>query len=109
MAVTRRRIFSSSSGLACVRLRDEESFSMKKSATRGSRNIKHVKRYTIGSALYQTVSQYAKVQERVRYAGVLFQLERAKINSDLSVSCIYRRSEERRVGKDCVSTCRSRW
>src|SRR3546814_2542571 len=42
---------------------------MKKSATRGSRNIKHVKRYTIGSALYQTVSQYAKVQERVRYAG----------------------------------------
>src|SRR3546814_14709182 len=105
MAVTRRRIFSSSSGLACVRLRDEESFSMKKSATRGSRNIKHVKRYTIGSALYQTVSQYAKVQERVRYAGVLFQLERAKINSDLSVS----RSEERRVGKECVSTCRSRW
>src|SRR3546814_16443476 len=23
--------------------------------------------------------------------------------------CLYRRSEERRVGKECVSTCRSRW
>src|SRR3546814_8219835 len=28
----------------------------------------------------------------------------------LSVSdCQYHRSEERRVGKECVSTCRSRW
>src|SRR3546814_15225240 len=23
--------------------------------------------------------------------------------------CLFRRSEERRVGKECVSTCRSRW
>src|SRR3546814_601082 len=23
--------------------------------------------------------------------------------------CLYARSEERRVGKECVSTCRSRW
>src|SRR3546814_8093246 len=91
MGWNRRRNFASLSGLACGRLKGLESFSMKKTSSRGSRNIKHVKRYTIGSALYQTVSQYAKVQERVRYAGVLFQLERAKINSDLSVSCIYRR------------------
>src|SRR3546814_12571158 len=25
------------------------------------------------------------------------------------MACIQRRSEERRVGKECVSTCRSRW
>src|SRR3546814_3212395 len=25
------------------------------------------------------------------------------------VGCLNRRSEERRVGKECVSTCRSRW
>src|SRR3546814_3622250 len=29
--------------------------------------------------------------------------------ASLSVSDILRRSEERRVGKECVSTCRSRW
>src|SRR3546814_11220531 len=28
---------------------------------------------------------------------------------DNSVSCALQRSEERRVGKECVSTCRSRW
>src|SRR3546814_17285160 len=26
-----------------------------------------------------------------------------------SLSCLLLRSEERRVGKECVSTCRSRW
>src|SRR3546814_11463287 len=26
-----------------------------------------------------------------------------------AVQCLYRRSEERRVGKECVSTCRYRW
>src|SRR6056297_2877062 len=27
----------------------------------------------------------------------------------LKKRCFFRRSEERRVGKECVSTCRSRW
>src|SRR3546814_15416430 len=29
--------------------------------------------------------------------------------SDLAFLCCLPRSEERRVGKECVSTCRSRW
>src|SRR3546814_5085765 len=31
------------------------------------------------------------------------------ISSDLFGRAMIRRSEERRVGKECVSTCRSRW
>src|SRR3546814_17721077 len=29
--------------------------------------------------------------------------------SDLLTAAVHHRSEERRVGKECVSTCRSRW
>ena len=32
-----------------------------------------------------------------------------KTAKDGATSKIYARSEERRVGKECVSTCRSRW
>src|SRR3546814_15003305 len=32
-----------------------------------------------------------------------------KMNSNAGGQIVYRRSEERRVGKECVSTCRSRW
>src|SRR3546814_17985196 len=31
------------------------------------------------------------------------------ISANLNSSTFVRRSEERRVGKECVSTCRSRW
>src|SRR3546814_15535718 len=30
-------------------------------------------------------------------------------NADLSIKLVEARSEERRVGKECVSTCQSRW
>src|SRR3546814_10874345 len=33
----------------------------------------------------------------------------SKRKSGQSGSCQFQRSEERRVGKECVSTCRSRW
>src|SRR3546814_16206371 len=33
----------------------------------------------------------------------------AKSSSTQSITLPIRRSEERRVGKECVSTCRSRW
>src|SRR3546814_11305280 len=33
----------------------------------------------------------------------------ARLRKDLAVIGIDMRSEERRVGKECVSTCRSRW
>src|SRR3546814_17502779 len=31
------------------------------------------------------------------------------VRSDARSKCVTLRSEERRVGKECVSTCRSRW
>src|SRR3546814_14388494 len=34
---------------------------------------------------------------------------RFKITVCTNLPCALRRSEERRVGKECVSTCRSRW
>src|SRR3546814_13277362 len=40
----------------------------------------------------------------VVWAAALFYL----VSSTLALSAFYR-SEERRVGKECVSTCRSRW
>src|SRR3546814_20339430 len=41
-------------------------------------------------------------------AGVLQHIEDAGVHSGDS-ACSIPRSEERRVGKECVSTCRSRW
>src|SRR3546814_2283961 len=40
---------------------------------------------------------------------VLFVWRSIKINPPVSGFSAYGRSEERRVGKECVSTCRSRW
>src|SRR3546814_5207847 len=52
-------------------------------------------------------ARIAKVQGSLANARVEFDAavreNNNKINADLS------RSEERRVGKECVSTCRSRW
>src|SRR3546814_14659462 len=52
----------------------------------------------------------------LRRRDLLFRQNRGE---DLNINCrpigvktrwqFYRRSEERRVGKECVSTCRSRW
>src|SRR3546814_11367889 len=36
-------------------------------------------------------------------------LDRAAAGADVLVAVVGLRSEERRVGKECVSTCRSRW
>src|SRR3546814_21067387 len=40
-----------------------------------------------------------------RRAGLWYKWKRDPLTAD----CVMMRSEERRVGKDCVSTCRSRW
>src|SRR3546814_16410494 len=45
-------------------------------------------------------------QHRVVLGPALQHLDGA---ADLLVAADHRRSEERRVGKECVSTCRSRW
>src|SRR3546814_12364039 len=52
--------------------------------------------------------------DRMRHSATRSLLERDDVVIVASVSCIYgigavERSEERRVGKECVSTCRSRW
>src|SRR3546814_18101841 len=37
------------------------------------------------------------------------QVEEEKLSRDIVAALKLNRSEERRVGKECVSTCRSRW
>src|SRR3546814_13107076 len=46
-----------------------------------------------------------------RLAGIAAPLLKANIDTDMiiRVEHMTARSEERRVGKECVSTCRSRW
>src|SRR3546814_14964898 len=48
-----------------------------------------------------------RVTRRGRFACEAFGVRREKILERLLL--LPRRSEERRVGKECVSTCRSRW
>src|SRR3546814_8133122 len=45
---------------------------------------------------------------RVCARAPVFQPEKCTA-ATVAVGCQARRSEERRVGKECVSTCRSRW
>src|SRR3546814_13760618 len=44
---------------------------------------------------------------RARFATEIVQAIRKAIGPDMPI--LFRRSEERRVGKECVSTCSSRW
>src|SRR3546814_2023424 len=46
----------------------------------------------------------ARKAQQAREAGVFFQVSTKPASAGTS-----ERSEERRVGKECVSTCRSRW
>src|SRR3546814_6860488 len=52
-------------------------------------------------------------QLRLRYARrspeIIELLARARLQTRISAFDVLVRSEERRVGKECVSTCRSRW
>src|SRR3546814_8450030 len=57
----------------------------------------------MGEALYDEIVGPEKLNLPVRvYAPV-------GSHEDLLAYLVRRRSEERRVGKECVSTCRSRW
>src|SRR3546814_16431248 len=46
----------------------------------------------------------ASISKLFTWTAVMQQVERGRIDLDADI-----RSEERRVGKECVSTCRSRW
>src|SRR3546814_13501006 len=52
-----------------------------------------------GQSLAQIITEKASPVADVVYLGISAAIEAMK----------YDRSEERRVGKECVSTCRSRW
>src|SRR3546814_12008745 len=58
--------------------------------------------------LYRTYTYYLvksiRVREGERMTPLLYEVE-----DGLAIVTLNRRSEERRVGKECVSTCRSRW
>src|SRR3546814_16958888 len=52
----------------------------------------------------ERVRVYARTKQQMLASITLAALERTQVSVDASS-----RSEERRVGKECVSTCRSRW
>src|SRR3546814_7981135 len=55
--------------------------------------------HTYGTPLDPRIQRQAKVIDEIRASGIpIYPLEEGDL-----------RSEERRVGKECVSTCRSRW
>src|SRR3546814_19212817 len=47
--------------------------------------------------------------EWVELQGHRYQVEIADTDAERARGLMFRRSEERRVGKECVSTCGSRW
>src|SRR3546814_9971520 len=58
-------------------------------------------------------AQFGKTVRRVAERGPLFRRRPADLigmrGAESTVAPVMRRSEERRVGKECVRTCRSRW
>src|SRR3546814_8659991 len=50
-----------------------------------------------------------RVEQQVQPTGPFYASLRQKKDWDMSIEFNCQRSEERRVGKECVSTCRSRW
>lgn len=64
---------------------------MKKSAIRGKANTNRIAKTAIGTPIYRTVRPYEKVPETLQFNGVNLKLESARVKSDLSVFCVYRR------------------
>src|SRR3546814_4158355 len=56
----------------------------------------------VGARLHTTAFEDLVDSEKIRHAWSLFAENQARY-------VVTERSEERRVGKECVSTCRSRW
>src|SRR3546814_1866609 len=59
-----------------------------------------------------TTSTASAIELRPHRAVYSLRLTSAEVGSgvvDASGAMVFERSEERRVGKECVSTCRSRW
>src|SRR3546814_8308814 len=62
----------------------------------------------LGTSLINRIRQGRKLYRERREVIMAFRVNLpAMLNNDFF--CNRQRSEERRVGKECVSTCRSRW
>src|SRR3546814_19672540 len=57
----------------------------------------------------ETGGRLKSASHRIIHCLVLFQYYEASLSVHLNIQDASFRSEERRVGKECVSTCRSRW
>src|SRR3546814_5726985 len=53
--------------------------------------------------------QRADIMDSETVGDVVVDMRAETINTLVADACPPNRSEERRVGKECVSTCRSRW
>src|SRR3546814_17702028 len=63
----------------------------------------HVKREQFDQVLFEHARENGvDAREQVK-------VERVEFGADGRPALVHARSEERRVGKECVSTCRSRW
>ena len=58
----------------------------------------------------KSVNGFSMIEDQRFIVGQIYELiQNESIDAVLLAGDIYDRSEERRVGKECVSTCRSRW
>src|SRR3546814_14712527 len=60
-------------------------------------------------ALIETAQDLTAITDLDQVLQAIVQRARKLVGCDVGYLSIYDRSEERRVGKECVSTCRSRW
>src|SRR3546814_15089507 len=78
------------------------------------------KRYSLGGMVILGFPQFAETRQKVGVHGltakqpvhrhsVTVRQHLKLVRADRTHPLFNRRSEERRVGKECVSTCRSRW
>src|SRR3546814_20202217 len=61
----------------------------------------------IANRLVTPIGEVVSVAERIRAGDLTARV--TEQGDDDEIATLGRRSEERRVGKECVSTCRSRW
>src|SRR3546814_12469464 len=81
----------------------------------GHRPIAEIKPFELLTLLrkYETKGKHETALRLRSICGQVFRYAIATVRADRDVAADLRgaliRSEERRVGKECVSTCRSRW
>src|SRR3546814_18330272 len=83
-----------------------------KAATRGAKQFIDYQNDVSVSDIHLAVREgYRSIEHVKRYTAMGFGTDQGKLGNinDMAVLADVLRSEESRVGKECVSTCRSRW